>query len=78
MEENKVYIGLVIWFSNAKGYGFIQWSDENNIPQADLFLHYSDIDMAGYKTVNKEQRVQFQIGKNLRNQPKAICVKIIQ
>ncbi|MCL6414890.1 cold shock domain-containing protein CspD [Aestuariirhabdus sp. Z084] len=50
-------IGKVKWFNNAKGYGFIlpEGSDE------DLFVHYSSIQMDGYKTLKAGQDVNFDI-----------------
>lgn len=50
-------IGKVKWFNNAKGYGFIL-PDEGN---EDLFVHYSAIQMDGYKTLKAGQPVQFDI-----------------
>ena len=47
--------GVVKWFNNAKGYGFIL-SEENS---GDIFAHYSAIDMEGYKTLKAGQKVQF-------------------
>ena len=48
-------IGSVKWFNNAKGYGFIL-DDEGG---EDLFVHYSAIQMDGYKTLKAGQAVQF-------------------
>ena len=47
--------GTVKWFNNAKGYGFIvaDGSDE------DIFVHYSSIDMHGYRTLKTGQKVMF-------------------
>lgn len=49
--------GTVKWFNNAKGYGFI-------LPlegvQEDLFVHYSSIQMDGYKTLKAGQEVCFE------------------
>ena len=50
-------IGKVKWFNNAKGYGFIL-PDEGG---EDLFVHYSAIQMDGYKTLKAGQDVQFEI-----------------
>ncbi len=50
-------IGKVKWFNNAKGYGFILPEDGNQ----DLFVHYSSIEMDGYKTLKAGQDVEFQI-----------------
>jgi len=48
--------GTVKWFSNEKGYGFIEREDGD-----DLFVHYSEITMDGYKTLVQGQRVEFDI-----------------
>lgn len=70
-EDNTTYEGTVVWFS--KGYGFISWS-KDGVQQKDLFLHYSDLNMEGFKTVNKNQKVTFNLGLNKRDQPKAVNV----
>ncbi len=49
--------GTVKWFNNAKGYGFIL--PENG--EADIFAHYSAIEMEGYKTLKAGQRVNFEL-----------------
>ncbi|MBI2381088.1 MAG: cold shock domain-containing protein CspD [Gammaproteobacteria bacterium] len=49
--------GTVKWFNNAKGYGFIR-------PEAggeDIFVHYSTIDMDGYRSLKAGQDVNFDI-----------------
>ena len=48
--------GTVKWFNNQKGYGFI--SDENG---NDVFVHYSGLDMEGYKTLGEGQAVEFDV-----------------
>ncbi|WP_180183452.1 cold-shock protein [Acinetobacter sp. YH01020] len=48
--------GIVKWFNEGKGFGFIQ-SDNGE----DLFAHYSEINMSGYKALKEGQRVQFEI-----------------
>ncbi|MEM7079396.1 MAG: cold shock domain-containing protein CspD [Pseudomonadota bacterium] len=50
-------IGKVKWFNNAKGYGFVL--PENG--GEDLFVHYSAIQMEGYKTLKAGQSVEFDI-----------------
>ena len=49
--------GKVKWFNNAKGYGFVlaESADE------DLFVHYSSIQMTGYRTLRAGQEVTFDI-----------------
>lgn len=46
--------GIVKWFSDDKGYGFIE--QENG---QDLFIHYTSINMEGFKTLNQGDRVLF-------------------
>lgn len=67
------YTGTVIWFSSLKGFGFIEW-ETNGVKQTDLFVHFSDVSVAGFKTLNKGQKVTFKLGKNKREQPKAVEV----
>ena len=50
-------IGKVKWFNNAKGYGFVLPEEGGE----DLFVHYSAIQMEGYKTLKAGQDVQFDI-----------------
>ncbi|MFT7389235.1 MAG: CspA family cold shock protein [Candidatus Endobugula sp.] len=47
--------GIVKWFNNAKGFGFILPDDGGE----DLFAHFSSIDMEGYKTLKAGQAVLF-------------------
>ncbi len=49
--------GIVKWFNNAKGYGFIL-ADEGS---SDVFAHYSAIRMEGYKTLKAGQTVRFEV-----------------
>ncbi len=48
--------GIVKWFSNSKGYGFIAPEQGG----ADIFAHFSAISMDGYKTLKKGQKVEFE------------------
>lgn len=48
--------GTVKWFNNQKGYGFI--SDEQG---NDIFVHYSGLNMDGFKTVEEGQAVEFDV-----------------
>lgn len=48
--------GTVKWFNNQKGYGFI--SDEEG---TDIFVHYSGVDMEGFKSLEEGQEVQFEV-----------------
>ena len=48
--------GIVKWFNNTKGYGFITPDDGD----ADIFVHFSSIQMEGFKTLKEGQRVEFE------------------
>ncbi|MFZ7130785.1 MAG: cold-shock protein [Eubacteriales bacterium] len=48
--------GIVKWFNSEKGYGFL--STEND---GDVFVHYSALQMDGYKTLKEGQNVEFDI-----------------
>ena len=50
------YKGKVKWFNNAKGYGFIGREDG-----PDVFVHYSAIQLDGYKTLKEGDEVEFDI-----------------
>lgn len=47
--------GKVKWFNDAKGYGFIQAEDG-----VDVFVHYSVIDMNGFKSLREGQEVSYE------------------
>ena len=49
--------GTVKWFNNAKGYGFVKADEKED----DVFVHFSAIDMEGYRTLKEGQKVQFEI-----------------
>lgn len=49
--------GIVKWFNDAKGYGFITPSEGGD----DLFAHFSEIQADGFKTLAENQKVEFEI-----------------
>ena len=63
--------GKVAWFSSSKGFGFI------HRPQGpDVFVHFSAIDMDGYKTLNEGDVVEFEIESGKKG-PQAANVRVI-
>lgn len=52
-------IGTVKWFSNEKGYGFIVPEEGGE----DLFVHYSEIEGDGFRSLQENDRVEFTIGR---------------
>ena len=61
--------GTVKWFNEKKGYGFIQ-TDEGS----DVFVHYSAISSAGFKTLTEGQRVVFDVEAGAKG-PAAVNVR---
>ena len=49
-------VGRVKWFNNEKGYGFIDFKENE-----DIFVHYSAIELDGYKTLAEGQLVEFKL-----------------
>ena len=49
-------IGTVKWFNSTKGFGFIERENEK-----DVFVHYSEIESSGYRTLEEGQRVEFTV-----------------
>ncbi len=63
--------GTVKWFNNAKGFGFIEQEDG-----PDVFVHFSAIEMDGYRTLNEGDTVQFEMiegPKGLQAQKVTVC-----
>ncbi len=65
------YEGKVCWFNN--GFGFISREKER-----DIFVHFSDINCEGFKTLKKGQKVSFTIGKNNKGVDKATDVTVVE
>ncbi|WP_080793129.1 cold-shock protein [Corynebacterium pacaense] len=54
--------GTVKWFNPEKGFGFIAPSDGS----ADVFVHYSEIQGNGFRTLEENQLVEFEIGEGAK------------
>ncbi len=55
--------GVVKWFNDAKGYGFLSQEDGK-----DVFVHFSAIEMDGRKTLYEGQQVQFDVSDGPKGQ----------
>ncbi|OFS23331.1 cold-shock protein [Corynebacterium sp. HMSC04H06] len=54
--------GTVKWFNAEKGYGFIAPEDGS----ADVFVHYSEIQGGGFRTLEENQKVSFEVGEGAK------------
>ena len=63
--------GRVKWFNEKKGYGFIETQEHG-----DVFVHYSNIDGSGFRTLNELDRVSLEVQDSPKG-PQAINVKRI-
>ncbi|QKG79935.1 cold-shock protein [Tenuifilum thalassicum] len=64
--------GKVKWFDAAKGYGFIQTEEGN-----DVFVHYTGIQREGFKRLDEGQSVDFEISDGKRG-PQAVNVVVLE
>lgn len=64
--------GTVKWFNAERGYGFIAPEDGS----ADLFVHYSSIEGSGFKSLEENQRVEFEVGEGQKG-PQAQAVRAL-
>ncbi len=65
-------IGRVKWFNNDKGYGFIEYKENE-----DVFVHYSAIEVEGYKTLSEGQLVEFKLVETSKGY-QALNVKLVK
>ena len=64
--------GTVKWFNSEKGFGFIAQDNGG----ADVFVHYSEIQTSGYRSLEENQRVEFEISQGQKG-PQAQNVRAI-
>ncbi len=64
--------GTVKWFSDQKGYGFIKPDDGGK----DLFVHYSNVEGDGFKTLQEEQKVEYEASQGQKG-PEATRVRAV-
>ena len=62
--------GTVKWFNNQKGYGFITAEDGK-----DVFVHFSGLNMEGFKTLEEGASVEFDITDGAKG-PQAVNVEV--
>ena len=62
--------GTVKWFDGRKGFGFIIPDDGGN----ELFVHHSDIEMEGFKSLEDGQSVEFEVGEG----KKGPCAQVVK
>ncbi len=67
------YKGTVKWFNNAKGYGFLGRDDGG----PDVFVHYSSIQLDGYKSLKEGDPVEFDVIQGAKG-PQADAVILTQ
>jgi cold shock protein len=70
-EEQKWHRELK-WFNGEKGFGFIATDGGG----ADVFVHYSEIDASGFRSLDEGQRVEFEIGQGAKG-PQATGVRAV-
>ncbi len=64
--------GTVKWFNNQKGYGFITDAEGK-----DVFVHYSGLNMEGFKTLEEGQQVEFDVTEGEKG-PQATNVTVVK
>ena len=65
-------LGSVIWFDNARGYGFIKSTTTGD----EYFTHFSVIECDGYKSLKKDQEVEFEVGMGPKGKLQVESVRV--
>ena len=69
-DESRMAVGTVKWFNPDKGYGFVAREDGD-----DLFVHFSEVQMDGFKTLEEGQEVTFDVTTGQNGKPQASNVR---
>ena len=64
--------GVVKWFNSSKGYGFIT----NDANSEDVFVHFSAIQVDGFKTLEEGQKVTFDVESDPKDSRKLRAVNV--
>jgi CspA family cold shock protein len=64
--------GIVKWFNSDKGFGFISPDGQ----QSDVFVHFSAIQGGGYRSLEENQRVEFEVTQGQKG-PQAEHVRVV-
>lgn len=66
--------GIVKWFDDKKGFGFIARDPQTETPQKEMFVHFKEIIGEGHKTLHEGQKVSFEIAEG----PKGYYAKNVE
>ena len=66
--------GFVVWFDAARGYGFVKSSTTGD----EFFAHHSAIEMEGYRTLKKDQPVEFTVGMGPKGKIQVESVRVVK
>jgi len=71
-QEGAREVGVVKWFNDSKGYGFIQRDGQD-----DVFVHFSSIQASGFRSLAEGQRVEFRVEQGQKG-PQAVDVRPLE
>ena len=64
--------GKVKWFSEERGYGFIEGEE------GDFFVHYTEIAGEGFRTLEEDSEVEFEVVEDRRGRKQAAGVEVVR